>query len=105
MKKINKEDLELAKEVQYWAGRLIGCENAYDIAEEIVNTIKYAESEINDVDLGSVRLSLPSENDVKEQAKRIIIPYDGYKKDNAQRMIGFKQGAEWMRDKVKDNEA
>lgn len=57
MKKINKEDLELAKEVQYWAGRLIGCENAYDIAEEIVNTIKYAESEINDVDLANVSKS------------------------------------------------
>ena len=54
MKEINKEDLELAKEVQYWAGRLIGHEQAYDIAEEIVNTIKSVEAKFNHVDLADV---------------------------------------------------
>ena len=64
MKEINKEDLELAKEVHYWAGRLIGHEQAYDIAEEIVNTIKSVEAKFNHVDLADV-----SKCDTFEQSK------------------------------------
>jgi len=34
--KMKAEEIELKKEVQYWAGRLIGHEQNYDIAEEII---------------------------------------------------------------------
>ncbi|KKN79746.1 hypothetical protein LCGC14_0337680 [marine sediment metagenome] len=40
---MNKKDFELSKEIQYWAGRLIGHDQAYDIAEEIVEAIKHSE--------------------------------------------------------------
>jgi len=39
------EELEIKKEVHYWAGRLIGHEQNYDIAEEI---IQFAEDYANE---------------------------------------------------------
>lgn len=43
---MTQEDYELSKEVHFWAGRLIGNEQAYEIAHEIVEAINYSEGEI-----------------------------------------------------------
>ncbi|MCK5643584.1 MAG: hypothetical protein KAJ19_22485 [Gammaproteobacteria bacterium] len=42
---MNNKEFELTKEIQFWAGRLIGYSQAYEVANEIVEAIKFAESE------------------------------------------------------------
>ena len=37
--------MEHIRETAYWAGRLIGYDQAWEVAEEIVEAIKYAESQ------------------------------------------------------------
>ena len=37
--------MEHIRETAYWAGRLIGHEQAWEVAEEIIEAIKYAETQ------------------------------------------------------------
>lgn len=49
-----KTDYELNKEVQYWAGRLIGHEQNYQIAQEIVDAINNAEEVVRNLTIPDV---------------------------------------------------
>ena len=49
-----KNDYELNKEVQYWAGRLIGHEQNYEIAQEIVDAINNAEEVVKNLAIHDV---------------------------------------------------
>jgi hypothetical protein len=48
MEKIDKEEFELMKSNSFWAGRLIDLpkEKSWEIADEIVAAIQYAESQV-----------------------------------------------------------
>jgi hypothetical protein len=65
-----KEDYELPNEVHYWAGRLAGHDDNYEIAKEIVKALgsKFTKQELQIIrcDLSSViRFNLISEDQIK----------------------------------------
>ena len=100
MTEVKKEDLEIAKEVQYWAGMLIGHEQAYDIAEEIVNTIKSVEAKFNHVDLADVS---GSASNVISKMKHL--PESDYSLDGQLKLIrvcgntlGLYKAVKWMQE-------
>jgi len=44
MEKMDEEEFELRNETAYWAGMLIGYDRQWEVAKEIVETIKHAHS-------------------------------------------------------------
>ncbi len=65
---MDKEDFEVSKEIQYWAGRLIDHDQAYDIAEEIVEAIKHSEQ----LQSQSEAVDTDREKDINQLCKAVL---------------------------------
>lgn len=75
---IDKEDFEVQKTPQFWAGRLLDLpkEQAWEIAEEITEAIKYAESvKSNSVLGGVINCDCGTDNYTKHESTNGIIIY------------------------------
>lgn len=72
---IDKEDFEVQQSNSYWAGRLIGNPQAWEIANEIVEAIEYAlkkgenliipDVSNNDIDLDNINVKVPPNKTTK----------------------------------------
>lgn len=80
MKTAEAEDYKLSKRVEYWAGRLIGYDQAIPVAKEIVEAINYAESHVSQQQSKERGLKILTNGDVVTQEGNVIGDASSYVK-------------------------
>jgi predicted RNase H-like nuclease (RuvC/YqgF family) len=92
-----KEQFELQQSVQYWAGRLIGHEQAYDIAKEIIEAIAYAAQQT-----ASLQSELSALKEENEKLSNQVRSANADARDERARAIGLMEDVDRLTEIIKN---